>query len=65
MEDNTVRNFLIGSGIVFGLFLTFILTVVVPANNKVSDLHWACIDKGGVWVQESRACLDPNKVLMK
>lgn len=56
---------LLTAAVIFGVGLIILLVGFVgPALNEKGEQHGACIEKGGIWVDESRACMDP-KGLMK
>jgi hypothetical protein len=62
-SNNGIGCFLIGMGILFVGFIIFFATVIGPAIHEKGNQHQACIDKGGIWVDSSRACLKPDRLM--
>lgn len=63
MDDYGIGCFLIGMGVLFVAFIIFFATVIGPAIEEKGNQHWACIEKGGIWVDESRACMKSEGVM--
>lgn len=62
-SDDGIGCFLIGMGILFVIFVVFFATVVGPGIAEKGNHHQACIDKGGIWVDSSWACLKPDRLM--
>jgi hypothetical protein len=63
VSDDPIGCFLIAMGILFVGFIIFFATVVGPAIHEKGNQHAACIEKGGIWVDSSRACLKPDRLM--